>query len=61
MEYKIEGGQLPVVVCKLSNGEKMITEKCTMSWMCSNMKMETKGVGGIRKSLGRMFSGDSIF
>ena len=26
MQYKIIGGQLPVVVCALSRGEKMITE-----------------------------------
>ena len=26
MEYQIEGGQLPVVICQLEAGETMITE-----------------------------------
>ena len=32
-----------------------------MSWMTPNMKMETTSNGGIRKALGRMFSGDTLF
>lgn len=61
MEYKVEGGQLPIVICKLTQGEKMITEKGAMSWMTSNITMETTGRGGVGKSLGRMFAGESIF
>ena len=33
MEYEIVGGQLPVVVCKLNQHEKMITESGGMCWM----------------------------
>lgn len=61
MKYKIEGDQLPVVICEIEAGEQMITEKGAMAWMTPNIKMETKGRGGIGKSLGRMLSGDSFF
>ncbi len=60
MQYEIKGDQLPVVVCTLNPGESMITERGAMSWMTSNMRMETKA-GGVGKALGRMFSGESIF
>ena len=61
MKYEIKGTPLPVVVCELSAGEKMITEKGSMSWMSPNMKMETSSNGGARKALGRMFAGEAIF
>ncbi len=61
MQYRIDGGQLPVVVCRLAAGESMITEKGAMAWMTPNMQMETQGTGGLGKSLGRMLSGDTIF
>lgn len=60
MKYSIEGTPLPVVICDLEAGEKMITEKGAMSWMTPNMKMETIG-GGVGKMMGRMFSGESMF
>lgn len=47
MRYEIKGDTLPVVVCYLENGEKMITERGSMSWMSPNMKMETTSNGGI--------------
>lgn len=61
MKYSIEGGILPVVICELENGEKMITEKGAMSWMSPNMKMETSSNGGIGKMFGRAFSGEAMF
>ncbi len=60
MQYEIKGDQLPVVVCTLNPGESMITERGAMSWMTSNMRMETQA-GGVGKAIGRMFSGESIF
>lgn len=60
MKYSIEGTPLPVVICDLEAGEKMITEKGAMSWMTPNMKMETVG-GGMGKMVGRMFSGEAMF
>lgn len=59
--YEILGGNLPVVVCELAAGETMITESGSMSWMSSNMKMETVSGGGVKKMLGRLVSGDSMF
>lgn len=61
MKYEIKGGELPVVICYLENGETMITERGSMSWMSPNMKMETTTGGGIGKALGRMFAGEAIF
>ena len=61
MKYEIKGETLPVVICYLENGEEMITERGSMSWMSPNMKMETTSNGGIGKALGRMFAGESIF
>lgn len=60
MQYSIEGGTLPVVICKVDENETLITEKGAMSWMSPNMKMETNA-GGAGKALGRMFSGESMF
>ena len=61
MEYKIEGTPLPVVICNLTDGETMISESGSMSWMSPNMKMTTTSNGGIGKAFGRMFSGESLF
>ncbi|MGI6722443.1 MAG: AIM24 family protein [Anaerovoracaceae bacterium] len=61
MKYRIEGGQLPVAICSLDAEESVITQKGAMAWMSPNMEMKTQGTGGFGKSLGRMFSGDSIF
>lgn len=60
MKYEIIGEPMPVVVCELSDGETMITEKGSMCWMSPNMEMKT-GAGGVGKAFGRMFSGESMF
>ena len=61
MQYEIKGTPLPVVICNLNDGEQMITERGSMSWMTPNMKMETTSNGGIGKALGRMFAGEALF
>ena len=61
MRYQIQGETLPVVICHLESGERMITEGGAMSWMSPKMKMETTSNGGIGKALGRAFSGERIF
>lgn len=61
MRYEIKGETLPVVICYLEDGEKMITEGGGMSWMSPNMQMETTTNGGIGKAFGRMFSGEKMF
>lgn len=60
MRYEIKGGSFPVVVCTLSSGEQMITEKGSMVWMSPNMAMETVG-GGLGKMFSKAFSGESMF
>ena len=61
MRYQIIGEPMPVVICDLENGETMLTERGSMSWMTNNMKMETTSNGGVGKALGRMFSGEALF
>ena len=61
MKYEIKGETLPVVICYLEDGEAMITERGSMSWMSPNMKMETTSNGGIGKAFGRMFAGEALF
>lgn len=58
MNYEMKGGSFPVVICKLENGEQMITEKGSMAWMSPNMQMETTG-GGLGKMFSKAFSGGS--
>ncbi len=61
IKYEIEGGNLPVVICHLEAGQSVCTESGAMSWMSPNMKMDTNTGGGIKKAIGRLFSGESIF
>ena len=61
IRYEIEGGSLPVVICYPNAGQTLCTQSGAMSWMSPNMEMVTNSGGGIRKALGRLFSGDSIF
>lgn len=61
MEAKIVGDMLPAVICKLKNGESVITENGGMSWMDDALEMKTTTNGGIMKGIGRAFAGESIF
>lgn len=61
IRYEIEGGNLPVVICYPEAGQTLCTESGAMSWMSPNMRMETNTGGGIKKVLGRLVSGESIF
>lgn len=61
MNYKIVGNNLPSVICELEQNETLLCESGGMSFMSSNMEMETSTNGGFGKALGRMFSGDKIF
>lgn len=61
MRYEIQGETLPVVICQLEDGERMITESGAMAWMSPNMKMETTSNGGIGKAFGRAVSGENLF
>ena len=61
MQYEIKGGQFPVVICTLADGESMITEKGSMVWMTPNFSMETTSGGGIGKMFSKALSGESMF
>ena len=60
MKYDIVGTPLPAVICTLNPGEKMITERGSMSWMTPNMQMETSA-GGIGTAFSKKFSGEAMF
>ena len=60
MQYEIRGGNVPGGISQLAAGERMITEKGSMTWMTPNMQMETHG-GGIGKMFSKAFSGESMF
>ena len=61
IRYKIEGDNLPVVICYPEANQTLCTEAGAMSWMSTNIKMDTNSGGGIKKALGRMFAGESLF
>ena len=58
MKYQIKGEPMPVVICQLDGGEKVICEAGAMSWMTPNMEMQTSG-GGLGKMFGRMLAGEN--
>lgn len=61
MEYKIIGQTVPVVEFKLNNGESIYTQSGAMAYQTDDIEMNTNARGGVMKSLGRMFTGESIF
>ena len=60
MEYRIEGGNLPVAIIKLAPGESVNCESGSMAWMTDGIKMETSTGGGLGKMFGRMVTGESL-
>lgn len=61
MQYRIEGGNLPVVICQLEPGESLFTESGGMAWMSEGIRMETNMEGGFLGGLARSLSGESFF
>ena len=61
MKYEIIGQTVPAVEVTLSAGESMFTQSGGMVWQTEGIKMSTNARGGLAKSLGRMFTGESIF
>ena len=61
MKAEIKGGNFPVAICDLSQGEAVNCEAGAMSWMNGGIRMETNTGGGLGKMLGRAFSGESLF
>lgn len=61
MNYQIIGQTVPVVEVELNAGETMYTQSGGMAYQTEGISMKTNARGGIMKSLGRVFSGESIF
>lgn len=61
MKYQIIGKTVPTVELTLNKGESMYTQRGGMTWQTQGIKMSTNARGGLMKSLGRMFTGESIF
>lgn len=61
MEYEVIGTPLPVVICYLKKGDVMLTDSGAMAWMDPCMEMSTTSNGGVGKTFGRMFSGETMF
>ena len=61
VDFKIRGNSMPVLDVSLSAGDNVYTESGGMAWMSGNIAMDSNMRGGLGKSLGRMFSGESLF
>lgn len=61
MQYEIIGQTVPAVEMTLSCGESVFSQSGGMIWQTDGIKMETNARGGIARSFGRMFTGESIF
>ena len=61
MKYKLIGQTVPVVEMNLNKGETIYTQSGGMAYQTEGIVMTTNARGGIMKSLGRMFSGESMF
>ena len=60
MRYEIKGGNLPVAELFLDPGESVECQSGAMSWMNSNMQMQTSG-GGLGKMFSRMVASEKVF
>ena len=62
MKYQVIGDTMPAVEVTFDQaGESMYTQSGGMAWMSEGVSMDSNMRGGLGKSLGRMFSGESIF
>lgn len=62
MQYRIIGDTMPAVeVLFDAPGESMYTQSGGMAWMSEGIAMDSNMKGGLGKSIGRMFSGESLF
>lgn len=61
MEYKIIGNTVPVVEMTLKAGESIYTQSGGMAYQSNGLEMKTNARGGLFSSIGRAFSGESIF
>ena len=62
MRCQVIGDTMPAVEVTFDQaGESMYTQSGGMAWMSEGVSMDSNMRGGLGKSLGRMFSGESIF
>ena len=62
MRYQVLGDTMPAVEVVFDNaGESMYTQSGGMAWMSEGIAMDSNMRGGLGKSIGRMFSGESLF
>lgn len=61
MEYRLIGQTVPVVEMTLNKGDKVYTQSGGMAYESEGITMSTNARGGVMQSLGRVFSGESIF
>ncbi|MBD5543209.1 MAG: TIGR00266 family protein [Lachnospiraceae bacterium] len=62
MQYRILGDTMPAVEVTFdAPGESMYTQSGGMAWMTEGISMDSNMRGGIGKSIGRMFAGESLF
>ena len=62
MKYQILGSTMPAVQIQFdAPGESMYTQSGGMAWMSDGVSMDSNLRGGLGKSLGRMFAGESMF
>ena len=61
MNYRVIGETVPVVEMVLGKGETVYTQRGGMAYQSEGIEMSTNARGGVMKSLGRMFAGESIF
>lgn len=61
MNYEIKYEPFPVLVMNLEDGEQVTCQSGAMSWMSTNLEMQTSTGGGLGKLFGRVFSGENAF
>lgn len=62
MRYEVVGDTMPAVEVVFDvAGEGMYTQSGGMAWMSEGIVMDSNMKGGLGKSIGRMFSGESLF
>ena len=61
VSYRIDGTVLQVVTIELEPGETVYSESGGMSWMTSNVEMNTGSGGGLGKMFRRALSGETLF
>ena len=60
MRYQIVGNTMPAVQVHFdAPGESMYTQSGGMAWMSDGVFMTSNMRGGVGKSIGRMFAGES--